>query len=154
MKKIVLLLFSIVLLASCKSTSAVDNNVNYDAQKMVKGTWTLSNINYDNSNYIKVNLFDIASSDCFKYSNWNFISNNNKGTVMFQNGCAADRSITWYINKDGQMVLKFLNSESSRKTETGYVVDFVSVDDNNFMLRHNAMISNNPVEINMVFTRQ
>ncbi len=153
MKKILFLLMISATIISCKSTSAVDNYVNYEAQKNVKGDWIISSIEYPNSNYIQVNHLDIAKSDCFTNSTWNFVSNNNKGTVNFPNNCAASRSITWYINNDGQMVLKFLGSESSRKTETGYVVDYVPVNSNSFILRDKAMISNSKVEINITFIR-
>ena len=153
MKNIVYIIIASVFFISCKSTSAVDNNVDYEAQRNVKGDWIISNIEYPNSNYIQVNHFDIAKSDCFTNSTWNFVSNNNKGTVVFPNNCAATRNITWYINRDGQMVLKFLNSESSRKTETGYVVDYIPVNANSFILRDKAMISNSTVQIEINFTR-
>lgn len=154
MKKYFIVLLSLYFLVSCKSTSAVDTNINYEAQKKVKGNWVLTNVAYDNSNYIQINLFEQASSDCFINSKWSFVSNNNKGTVMFPNGCAVNKNITWYINNDGQMVLKFLDSESSRKTNTGYVVDYIYVNDNTFILRNKTMISSNPVAINLTFARQ
>lgn len=153
MKKVILLFIFSVALTNCKSTSAVDNYVNYDAQKNVKGDWIISNIEYPNSSYIQINHFDIAKSNCFTNSTWNFVSNNNKGVVNFPNNCAASRNITWYINNDGQMILKFLGSESSRKTDTGYVLEYIPVNSNNFILRDKALISNSTVEINITFTR-
>lgn len=153
MKKLLILCIISVTLINCKSTSAVDNYVDYEAQRNVKGDWIISNIEYPNSNYFQVNHFDIAKSNCFTNSTWNFVSNNNKGTVVFPNNCATTRNITWYINRDGQMVLKFLGSESSRKTETGYVVQYISVNENTFILRDKAMISNNSVQVNITFTR-
>lgn len=153
MKKIIFFSVLILLAISCKSTSAVDSNLDYDAQKNVKGDWIVSKIEYPNSNYIQINHFDIAKSNCFTNSTWNFVSNNNKGTVSFPNNCAATRNITWYINSDGQMILKFLNSESSRKTETGYVLDYIPINANSFKLKDKAMISNSSVEIMITFIR-
>ena len=72
MKKLTLLFVFMVLITSCKSTSAVDNYVNYEAQRNVKGTWMVTNVEYPNSNYIQINLLDIASSNCFKNSSWNY----------------------------------------------------------------------------------
>lgn len=153
MKKLALLFVFTIMIMSCKSTSTVDNYVNYEAQRNVKGTWMVTNVEYPNSNYIQINLLDIASSNCFKNSTWNFISNNNKGSITFPNNCSQNRDITWYINNDGQMVLKILGSESSRKTDTGYVLDYIPVNSDKFILRDKVSVASSTVEFSLTFER-
>jgi hypothetical protein len=48
----------------------------------MKGNWVISSVSYPGSEYIKVNSFQIADSQCFEGSTWKLVSNNNKETCL------------------------------------------------------------------------
>ena len=125
MKKIILLCALSVLMFACKSTSATSTNIDSKAQIAMKGNWTISSVSYPTSQYVKVNSFQIADSDCFVGSNWKFVSNNNKGTMaLTKASCTSFSSpITWFVNKDNQFVLKVLNAGlKAKKVKEGYIL--------------------------------
>ncbi|SFF17206.1 lipocalin family protein [Flavobacterium xueshanense] len=137
MKKVILLCTLAVLMFACKSTSATGTNTDRKSQVAMKGNWVISSVTYPGSQYVKVNTFQIADSECFVGSNWKFVSNNNKGTMaLTKANCMAFSSpITWFINKEGQFVLKVLNAgEKARKVREGYVLNVANQTESSFQL--------------------
>lgn len=130
-------LFALVL-TGCKSTSATTTKLDRGSQRDIKGNWTISSVTYPGSNVIAVNSFGIADSQCFVGSTWKFVSNNNKGVMALTKGgsCPAFSSdITWFINKDGQFVLKVLYAgEKAKKVREGYVVNVANQTETSFQL--------------------
>lgn len=125
MKKIILLCALSVMMFACKSTSATSTNIDTKAQVAMKGNWVVSSVTYPGSQYIKVNSFEIADSQCFVGSTWKFVSNNNTGTMAISKpGCTSFTSpITWFVNKDKQFVLKVLDAGlKARKVKEGYIL--------------------------------
>jgi hypothetical protein len=86
MKNIILTAIALVLF-SCKSTS-IKFKIRQRAQVAMKGNWVISSVSYPGSEYIKVNSFQIADSQCFEGSTWKLVSNNNKGMSLTKYGCA------------------------------------------------------------------
>lgn len=115
-----------LLLISCKtSTPAASTKIDNHSEVMMKGDWTITSVKYPGSEYIKVNSFQIADSKCFEQSTWKFISNNNKGNMaIVKSGCSTFSSdIKWYVNKEGQFVLKFIfEGEKAKNVKEGYVL--------------------------------
>ncbi|AWI25731.1 lipocalin family protein [Flavobacterium pallidum] len=137
MKKIVLLFVLAVSIASCKSTSATNTKTDTKAQVAIKGNWVLSSVTYPGSEYIRVLSFQIADSKCFEGSTWKFISNNNKGDMALTDpNCPSFSSpFTWFVNKDGQFVLKLLNAgEKAKKVRDGYVLTLANQTETSFQL--------------------
>lgn len=147
MKKTVILFLMLIAIVACKSkqnaasseptkpvaTTKLDRN----AQVAIKGNWKISNVSYPGSDFIKVNSFQIADSKCFIGSTWNFISNNNKGSMTISKAdCAAFTSpIIWSVNKEGQFVLKVLEAgEKAKKVRDGYVLTLANQSENAFQL--------------------
>ena len=64
MKKIILLGIAAILIFACKSKSVTSTNTDTKAQVAMKGNWTISSVTYPGSQYIKVNSFQIADSEC------------------------------------------------------------------------------------------
>ncbi|HMI08629.1 MAG TPA: lipocalin family protein [Flavobacterium sp.] len=125
MRKVFLLMALSIFFASCKSTSVTETKVDRRSQVAIKGDWTITSVTYPGSEVIKVNSFNLADSKCFEGSTWKFVSNNDSGTMTLNNGnCAAFSSpIKWFVNKDGQFVLKVLNAgEKAKKVRDGYVL--------------------------------
>ena len=119
MKKILFILLLLTAFISCKSTSTVNTKLDNKTERMLKGDWTLTSVNYPNSEYFQVNSFNIEDSKCFVNSNWSFVSNNNKGEMSLNNASSACKNfsspITWYINVEGNFILKLLMTIKQKK---------------------------------------
>lgn len=137
MKKIILLCTLAVVMFACKSTSATSTNTDRKAQVNMKGNWEISSVTYPGSQYVKVNSFQLADSECFVGSKWKFVSNNNKGSMAIAKpGCLSFSSpITWFVNNDKQFVLKVLSAgEKAKKVRDGYVLRLDNQSDTSFQL--------------------
>ena len=127
----------VVTAFSCKSTSATSTKIDSKSQYALKGNWTITSVSYPGSEYIKVNSFQIADSKCFEGSSWKFVANNNSGEMaMDKSGCPSMRSpITWFINKEGQFVLKIINAgEKAKRVKEGYVLSMAGKTEESFQL--------------------
>lgn len=136
MKKIILISLLAVLILSCKSKSATDTKLDSKTQVAMKGNWTVTSVTYPNSNMIKVNSFELADSQCFVGSTWKFVSNNNKGNFSLNSPkCTAySTPITWFVNNDGQFILKILDESKAKKVKDGYVLKVANLTGNSFQL--------------------
>ncbi|UQD56202.1 lipocalin family protein [Flavobacterium sp. K5-23] len=137
MKKIILIMAMSVLLFSCKTSSITDKKLDKKAQVAVKGNWVLTSVTYPGSEYIKVNSFDIADSKCFVGSTWKFVSNNNKGNMALTKfDCPVFSSpITWFINTNGEFILKVLDAgEKAKRVRAGYILHVANQTDDSFQL--------------------
>lgn len=137
MKKIFFLTALSLVLLSCKTSSITDKKLDKSAQVAVKGNWILASVTYPGSEYIKVNSFDIADSKCFEGSTWKFVSNNNKGNMALTKfDCPVFSSpITWFINTNGEFILKVLDAgEKAKKVRAGYMLRVANQSDNSFQL--------------------
>jgi hypothetical protein len=137
MRKVILLCILAVAFAACKSTSATNTKVDRKSQVAIKGNWVITSVDYPGSEYIKVNSFDLADSHCFVGSTWKFISNNDKGEMaLTKSDCPSFSSpIRWFVNKDGQFVLKVLNAGlKAKKVHDGYVLAVANQTESSFQL--------------------
>lgn len=137
MKEILFMLLLSASFIGCKSTSAVSTKVDNRVQSSLKGNWTIQSVTYPNSNVFKVNSFQLADSQCFVGSAWKLVANNDSGTMSIEKGgCPSFSSpIKWYINKDGQFVLKVLNAgEKAKRVKDGYVLSVANVTESSFQL--------------------
>jgi len=137
MKRVFLLIAFAVLFVSCKSTSATNTKVDRKSQTAIKGNWAITSVEYPGSDYIKVNSFDLADSQCFVGSTWKFVSNNDKGEMaLTKSSCPSFNSpIRWFVNNDGQFVLKVLNADlKAKKVRDGYVMSLANQTENSFQL--------------------
>ncbi|WP_278035168.1 lipocalin family protein [Flavobacterium nitratireducens] len=137
MKKIFLVAAFALTLFSCKTSSVTATKLDRGTQVGMKGNWVISSVTYPGSNYIKVNSFQLADSKCFEGSTWKFISNNNKGEMaLTKYDCPVFSSpITWFVNSNGEVVLKILDAgEKARKVRDGYVLRVANLTEGSFQL--------------------
>jgi hypothetical protein len=139
MNKILLFFSCVVVLFSCKSTSTTSSSPKADraSQSGIKGNWQITDVTYPGSAYFKVNSFQIADSKCFIGSTWNFIPNNNKGTISLnKSDCPSFNSpIVWSIDNDGMFRLKIVDPGVKAKTVTqGYLLRVSNQTGNSFQL--------------------
>lgn len=156
MKKIITLLFLTLVFIGCKPKQTVTNTkLDMKSEVAIKGNWTINSVNYPGSEYIKVTSFEIADSKCFVGSNWRFISNNNKGDMALNNPtCTSFNSpITWYINKDGNFVIKILNETKAKKVLDGYILKVANQTENSFQLIDKVNIGGKMIDVVYQFQR-
>ena len=137
MKKIIVISFLSVLFLSCNSTnSATSTKIDSQSQTAIKGEWVISSVNYPGSEVIKVTSFDLADSKCFIGSKWKFVSMSNKGSLALNspNCTAYTTPITWFINKEGEFVLKILDEAKAKTVKSGYVLRVANQTEKSFQL--------------------
>lgn len=141
MNKLLVLFTFTVLIFSCKSSAPTVKSeapkLDRTSQSGIKGNWQITNISYPGSDLFKVNSFQIADSKCFVGSTWNFIPNNNKGSMtLTQSDCPSFNSpIVWSIDKQGMFGLKIVNPGVKAKTVTqGYLLRVANQTPNSFQL--------------------
>ncbi|MCZ8145732.1 lipocalin family protein [Flavobacterium sp.] len=155
MKKMMYALVLLVLFSACKSKSATNTRLDNRTEVALKGNWTLTKVSYPGAEVIKITSFDLADSQCFVGSQWRFISNNNKGEFSLNNAsCTAFTSpITWFVNKEGQFVMKILNETKARKVTEGYVLQVGTVTDATFELTDRVNVGGKTVTVVYQFSR-
>ena len=136
MKKIILLGLLSVLIFSCKSNSATSTKIDSKSQMAIKGDWSVSSVSYPGSEVIKVTSFDLADSKCFIGSTWKFVSMSNKGNMALNSpSCTAySTPISWFINKEGEFVLKILDESKAKTVKSGYVLRVANQTGSSFQL--------------------
>ncbi len=151
MKKTVFIMVMSIFALACKPKQSVTSTkLDNKSERMIKGDWIISSVKYVGSDVFKVTSFNIADSKCFEESLWTFVSNNNTGEMVLNKAnCAAYGSqITWYINKDGNFVMKFLTEGVKAKhTASGYVLRIANQTETSFQLIDRAAVGSNSAEI-------
>lgn len=149
MKKIILMSLLSLFILSCKSNSATNTKLDNKAEAAIKGNWSISTVTYLGSDMIKITSFDLADSKCFIGSKWKFISNNNKGQLTLNNPkCTAySTPITWFINKEGQFVMKILDEAKSKTVKSGYVLNIANQTESSFQLTEKINVAGKTTEV-------
>jgi Lipocalin-like domain len=156
MKKLILLLSLLILVVSCKPKQKVaDTSIARKPNVAIKGNWTITSVAYPGSEYIKVTSFDLADSKCMVGSTWKFVSNNNSGTMSMEAaGCPTyETKITWYVNKQEQFILKFLDDNKARKVKEGYILKVAEQSENSFQLLDGINVGGKMVNVVYQFTK-
>ena len=160
MKKIFILLATIGLLASCGGTSKVAK----EARKSFDGQWTLTSVTYPNNpGQFNVTLFNEAQASCFENSNWDFVSNNNRGTYTVSGtGCDGETNqFIWSIDDENtpqgiyDFLLKPTNEDYKSTTgNQGFRLNLQSLTDTNMTWSQTVSLDGSPFTIKMNFTKQ
>jgi hypothetical protein len=155
-KSITLLILTMVFIGCKPKQTVVATKLDSKSQVAIKGNWTIASVTYPGSDYIKVTSFDLADSKCFVGSNWNFIPNNNKGDMtLTSSSCTTYSSaITWYINKDGDFVMKFLDANKAKKVVEGYVLKVANQTESAFQLVDKMNVGGKMVDVVYQFQKQ
>ncbi|MFV9484588.1 lipocalin [Christiangramia sp. ASW11-125] len=159
MKKIFILLATIGLLASCGGTSEVAK----EARKSFDGQWTLTSVTYPNNpGQFNVTLFNEAQASCFENSNWDFVSNNNRGTYTVSGtGCDGETNqFIWSIDEENtpqgiyDFLLKPTNEDYKSTTgNEGFRLNLQSLTDTNMTWSQTVSLDGSPFTIKMNFTK-
>lgn len=152
MKKQILLLwiFAAILTACKPKQTVVNTKLDNKSERLIKGNWQISSVSFVGSDVFKVTSFNIADAKCFEGSQWSFVSNNNTGEMALNKAnCTTYGSrITWFVNKDGNFVMKFLNEGIKAKhTTSGYVLRIANQSETSFQLIDKAAVGNNTADV-------
>ncbi|MEE1896891.1 lipocalin family protein [Flavobacterium rakeshii] len=148
MKKVLFLCMCVIALASCSS-------LDQKSQVGIKGNWTISQVSYPGSDYIKVTSFDVADSQCFVGSSWKFVSNNNTGEMsLAKAGCPSFTSpIVWSVTKEGAFTLKITEGEKAKRVSQGYYLQVRNQTENSFQLVDKVNVGGKTVDVVYQFNR-
>ena len=155
MKKFIVLILSALTLFSCKIPTATNAKLDTKSEVAIKGNWNITSVTYPGSEYFKATSFDLADSKCLIGSTWKFVSNNNKGVMTLNSPtCTAFTSpITWFINKEGEFVMKILDNQKAKKVTTGYVLTVANQTDASFQLIDKMDVGGKMVNVTYTFNR-
>ncbi|MCG2611213.1 lipocalin family protein [Flavobacterium sp. SM15] len=129
MRKYVILSLLMIFVFSCKPTVDSRSQVN------LKGKWTVTNVSYPGSEYFKATSFQIAESKCFVGSTWQFVSNNNTGTMTLNQCTDFSSDIVWSITPEKEFTLKFIGEKAkARKVTQGFRLRIANQTGNSFQL--------------------
>lgn len=153
MKKYMLILFTALILTSC-GVSKTERQT----QKTLKGDWTLTQIDLPSA-LVDVDLFEDVDTRCFENSDWNFISNNNKGSYkLYKDNCQpGTRKFRWNIKEDNNEYFFTLKHEvdgvNIRHEKRGFRLKMISLDDNYMVLEEKTTYDGKPFTIRMNFSK-
>ena len=155
MKKISLILFSLVLL-SCGTSKTVKQS-----KKNIKGKWVLDSIISTTSNIYKVNLLKDTTKECFTGSNWQFIPNNNSGTysIIYKSCPTAIRNFIFTIEDIDastgyqSFLLKPTNDKKKSKNNEGFRFQLVQISASSMQWKQTVLVDGKPFEIIMNFSK-
>ncbi|MEE4000294.1 hypothetical protein V1T75_08085 [Tenacibaculum sp. FZY0031] len=158
MKKLSIICLLIFAVIGCKSTSVTNTKLDNKTERMLKGNWTITAVNFSGSDYLKVNSFNLEDSSCFIGSNWSFVSNNNKGEMSLNTPSTECKDfsspITWYVNTDGNFVLKIINNHKAKDVNAGYILSVRNITETSFDLIDQVNVAGQLKDITYSFQRQ
>ncbi|MFD0862097.1 lipocalin family protein [Sungkyunkwania multivorans] len=131
-----------------------------EVRQTVNGSWTLTDISYDQPGRYETVLFNDADAKCFVGSDWFFRNNNSTGTytISSKNNCASGiRYIRWSVNEkeEGKAQLQFKLTDERKKdvSSGGYLLNISSLNSETMVLDHSVMVGGNPLKISYTFKR-
>lgn len=106
-KKTFLLIALSLLVMSCASKNKPTNDTASNTERMMKGTWVISDYKIENinENHISLKVFRVIDEKCIKGTQWEFIPNNATGSYKLHgmNGCEGEYPFKWNVVKEGDM---------------------------------------------------
>ena len=158
MKKSALILLLTIVFFGCKPKETVTSTkLDNKTEVAIKGNWKIASVTFPGSDYLKVTSFNIADAKCFEGSQWSFVSNNNKGNMLLDkvNCPSYSSNITWYVNNEGFMVVKFLTEcVKAKHTDSGYILRVANVNETTFQLIDKVNVGGKFVDVVYNFERK
>jgi hypothetical protein len=157
MKKIIIVTVVSLFLWACGPSKTVK-----ESKKILKGSWTLNDINYDQSGTFNVTIFQDTSAECLLGSRWRFVPNNNFGNydVIDGNCPVGKRYFIWTIPDTGDaatnydIILKPTDAKmKSTMNEKGFRLSLSYLSDNQLQLKQTVQMDGKPFTITMEYSK-
>ncbi|ARN77736.1 hypothetical protein BST97_06840 [Nonlabens spongiae] len=146
-----------MLLISCGSKQSTVSIAGREIDKKeFKGNWTLASVDFDGYRKYNVTLFNDTDTDCFLVSDWNFVSNNNKGSYeITSNSCeTGKRYFIWVLDSASRTFkLKPTDEDYNSVDDLGYTLNIKSVSENQIILGQRLTIDGGPVNMELKLIR-
>jgi hypothetical protein len=146
-----------MLVVSCGSTTTATSQPAQMKKKMLKGTWSLTDIRFvGEKGLYKADLFGVADSPCFKGGEWLFIPNNGTGRFSINGSERCQEGtyrILWsfYEPGDGSTELQFKLVDAKNKPlsgdKSGYRMTVESLDEANAVFRVKVDYDGQPFDV-------
>lgn len=155
MKKMIMLAF-VGLIMSCGGSKVIRQ-----AEKTLKGNWSLESITYDKTGTYNIKLLGDTSRECFQSSRWQFIPNDYKGNYAIINAqCnTGDRYFKFDIQEIDEttglydFLLKPTNEKYKSDTNQGFRLKLTELSDVSMQWQQTVTVEGAPFTINMNFTK-
>jgi len=158
MKKLiypVLVIVSMLFLGSCSSTKTVRQ-----AEKTLKGNWTLTNVTYSEIGTFDVQLYGDANASCFEGSSWQFVPNNNTATYQL-NGASCEselRNVKWTIPTSENSTYYFMmkpvpTGVKAKKVTSGFRTELKTLTETSMVWNQKINFEGKPFTISMNFIK-
>jgi hypothetical protein len=152
MRKILMLLFSILLLSCGASKNIKSKN------KTIKGLWTLNTITYSKTGNYNVTFFNDTTKDCLEGSSWKFVPNNNSGvyTINDTDCNTGDRGFIFVIQEIDPVsgYYDFMLKPKNNEGNVGYRLDLKELTETTMLWHQKINVNGTQFLINMNFTKQ
>ena len=163
MKKVLFLLMLGLAVVSCKTqgTIAKSTQGTHQANKVIKGEWTLSSVTYNEKGKYEITLLNDTSKECFEGSYWKFVPNNYRGIYAINNaGCAGgDRHFIFTVQEIDKstgyydFLLKPTNEKYQSETNAGVRLHLAYLSENEMRWEQTVRVDGKPFVITMNFTK-
>ena len=156
MKKTILLVVFIATIFSCGTTKTVR-----ESKKVIKGNWTLTNVNYDAAGKYNITLLNDVSKECFEGSEWRFIPNNNTGiyTIINDSCFVGERNFVFTILEIDPVsdlydfLLKPTDQKNKSVDNVGYRLRLSELSESTMTWEQTLNVEGKPFKIYMNFTK-
>lgn len=156
MKKLTLMILSVMLLMACAGPKTVQ-----ESKKVIKGYWTLDTITYSESGTFAVTVFNDTSRECFQGSKWRFIPNNNSGlyTIIDGNCPTGERDFIFAIQEIDKetglydFLLKPTDPKHRSDDNKGFRLRLAQLNNNSMRWEQTVNLDGKPFKINMNFSK-
>ncbi len=157
MKNKLLLLLLSLLLFSCGASKQIK-----EGENSFSGNWKLLSVDYpDSSGFFDVTLFEVASANCFEGSEWNFVANNNRGSVqILDNECnIPEQNIVWSLDDssrpyyDLDVLIKMASDEKASRQKRGSRMQLKQILENTMVWDLNVDFQGKPMIVELNFVR-
>lgn len=158
MKKIMFMVFTLALFASCGSSAVVN-----EARETINGEWMLNSVTYpENSGNLRVSLLNDVPAECLENSTWTFISNNNTGSYAPSGiSCGEGRNFFIWSVKEmnataGSYDLMYKPTDEDFDSTTGnqgYRLNLTNLSGGQMVWEQTITFEGKPFTIRMNFTK-
>lgn len=156
MKKIITICLFVSFLVSCGSSKNIRQS-----KRIMKGTWVLQQINYNEKGTYEINFFNDISQPCLEGSQWQFVPNNNTGTYTINKSYCnnGDRFFVFTVQEIDvatglyDFLLKPTNLKHKSNTNHGFRLRLTHLNDTNMQWKQTVNVNGSPFTIQLNFIK-